>query len=173
MARAARGAGLGAGGSGAFGRALAQRPAPAAPQGGGGRLPLRVTALRVAGTEIPNNKKVPYALQYVYGIGDPTAWKIVEKVRGRRRDAPLPPCRALPPPGPPPPNWPPFSPPRRPGAGGVARAAQGAGRRRGVRAGGGACERVPSGRYREMPCCAAPRWVGPRAHARLDGTALS
>jgi small subunit ribosomal protein S13 len=38
-----------------------------------------VTALRVAGTEIPNNKKVPYALQYVYGIGDPTAWKIVEK----------------------------------------------------------------------------------------------
>lgn len=33
---------------------------------------------RVAGVDIPNNKKVPYALQYIYGVGNTLAFRIVE-----------------------------------------------------------------------------------------------
>lgn len=35
---------------------------------------------RVAGVDIPGRKKVPYALQYIYGIGRTRAWEIVEKI---------------------------------------------------------------------------------------------
>ena len=35
---------------------------------------------RIAGVNIPGNKKVPYALQYIYGIGRKLSWDIVEKV---------------------------------------------------------------------------------------------
>jgi len=34
---------------------------------------------RIAGINIPGNKKVPYALQYVFGIGRTFAWDIVKK----------------------------------------------------------------------------------------------
>jgi small subunit ribosomal protein S13 len=34
---------------------------------------------RIAGVNIPGNKKLPYALQYIYGIGKTFAWEIVEK----------------------------------------------------------------------------------------------
>ena len=35
---------------------------------------------RIAGVDIPGNKKVPYALQYIYGIGRTKAWEIVERI---------------------------------------------------------------------------------------------
>jgi small subunit ribosomal protein S13 len=35
---------------------------------------------RVAGVDIPGKKKVPYALQYIYGIGRKLAWDIVEQI---------------------------------------------------------------------------------------------
>lgn len=34
---------------------------------------------RVVGVNIPGNKKVPYALQYIYGIGRKLSWEIIEK----------------------------------------------------------------------------------------------
>ena len=34
---------------------------------------------RIAGINIPGNKKVPYALQYIFGIGRTFAWDIVKK----------------------------------------------------------------------------------------------
>ncbi|MBU0504928.1 MAG: 30S ribosomal protein S13 [bacterium] len=34
---------------------------------------------RIAGVNIPGNKKLPYALQYIYGIGKTFALEIVEK----------------------------------------------------------------------------------------------
>jgi small subunit ribosomal protein S13 len=33
--------------------------------------------MRIFGVEVPDNKKVPYALAYIYGIGIPLAMKIV------------------------------------------------------------------------------------------------
>lgn len=36
---------------------------------------------RVAGIDIPGEKKVPYSLAYIYGIGLSTAKKIVKKVK--------------------------------------------------------------------------------------------
>lgn len=35
---------------------------------------------RIAGVNIPGNKKVPYALQYIYGVGRTLAWEICEKL---------------------------------------------------------------------------------------------
>lgn len=35
---------------------------------------------RIAGINIPGNKRVPYALQYIYGVGRTRAWEIVEKI---------------------------------------------------------------------------------------------
>lgn len=35
---------------------------------------------RVAGVDIPGNKKIPYALQYIYGVGRTLAWKILERL---------------------------------------------------------------------------------------------
>ena len=63
---------------------LAQRhavlAAPAAASTPKGRqLELGVQALRVAGVEIPNNKKVPFSLRYIYGIGPTTADAVVAK----------------------------------------------------------------------------------------------
>lgn len=34
---------------------------------------------RLAGINIPGNKKIPYALQYIYGVGRSLSWEIVEK----------------------------------------------------------------------------------------------
>lgn len=34
---------------------------------------------RIAGINIPGNKRVPFALQYIYGIGRKRAWEILEK----------------------------------------------------------------------------------------------
>ena len=34
---------------------------------------------RIAGVDIPDNKKVPYSLAYIYGIGIKTGFKICEK----------------------------------------------------------------------------------------------
>lgn len=36
---------------------------------------------RIAGVNIPGNKKVPYALQYIYGIGRSRSWEIVKKLK--------------------------------------------------------------------------------------------
>jgi small subunit ribosomal protein S13 len=35
---------------------------------------------RIAGVNVPGNKKIPYALQYIYGIGRTLAWEIVRKL---------------------------------------------------------------------------------------------
>lgn len=35
---------------------------------------------RIAGVDIPGNKKLPYALQYIYGVGRKRAWEIVGKL---------------------------------------------------------------------------------------------
>lgn len=35
---------------------------------------------RIAGVNVPGNKKVPYALQYIYGIGRTRSWEIVKKL---------------------------------------------------------------------------------------------
>lgn len=37
--------------------------------------------MRIVGTNIPDNKKVEYALAYIYGIGIPAAQKIVSSVK--------------------------------------------------------------------------------------------
>ena len=34
---------------------------------------------RVAGVNIPGNKKIPYALQYIYGLGRVLAWEVCKK----------------------------------------------------------------------------------------------
>ncbi|MDR3163520.1 MAG: 30S ribosomal protein S13 [Mycoplasmataceae bacterium] len=34
---------------------------------------------RILGVDIPNNKKVPYALAHIYGIGIPSGFKIAQK----------------------------------------------------------------------------------------------
>ena len=34
---------------------------------------------RVAGVNIPGNKKILYALQYIYGIGRTLSWQVVER----------------------------------------------------------------------------------------------
>ena len=38
---------------------------------------IQVCHARVANVEIPNNKCIRYSLQYIYGIGDTTAQKIL------------------------------------------------------------------------------------------------
>ena len=37
--------------------------------------------MRIAGTDIPDNKKIEYALAYIYGIGIPSARRIVDSAR--------------------------------------------------------------------------------------------
>jgi small subunit ribosomal protein S13 len=37
------------------------------------RRPLGIRAARVAGVEIPNNRRIECALTYIYGVGDTTA----------------------------------------------------------------------------------------------------
>ena len=58
---------------------------------------LQVRAARVAGVEIPNNKRAETALTYVFGIGDTTAKKIMaetglenKRVEPKRRSSPRP-----------------------------------------------------------------------------------
>lgn len=34
---------------------------------------------RIAGIDIPGNKRIPYALQYIYGVGRKLAWEVLEK----------------------------------------------------------------------------------------------
>lgn len=41
------------------------------------RTPLRVQNLRVNNVEIPNGKRIEISLQYIYGIGQTTAQKIL------------------------------------------------------------------------------------------------
>ena len=46
------------------------------------RMPLKIEAARVGGVEIPNQKRVEFSLQYIYGIGHTTAKAILtETVR--------------------------------------------------------------------------------------------
>ncbi|CAL8462336.1 g1869 [Coccomyxa elongata] len=45
----------------------------------GHRLPLRIQAARVGGVEIPNQKRIEYSLQYVFGIGHTTAKAILSE----------------------------------------------------------------------------------------------
>ena len=56
-----------------------QPPIPHEQVGGVKRGELQVRAARVAGVEIPNNKKAEIALTYVYGVGNATAKKIMAK----------------------------------------------------------------------------------------------
>lgn len=35
---------------------------------------------RIAGVDIPGNKKVPFALQYIYGVGRTLSWQVVERL---------------------------------------------------------------------------------------------
>lgn len=35
---------------------------------------------RVAGVDIPGKKKIPYALQYIYGVGRKLAWDVLEQL---------------------------------------------------------------------------------------------
>ena len=37
--------------------------------------------VRIAGVNIPDNKKIPYALAYVYGVGTPLALKILVQAK--------------------------------------------------------------------------------------------
>jgi|SRR3989338_2279244 len=37
--------------------------------------------VRIAGVSIPENKKAPYSLAYIYGIGIPLAFKILKEVK--------------------------------------------------------------------------------------------
>ena len=46
---------------------------------GRGRAPLRIAAVRVAGVEVPNAKRVETALTYIYGIGPTLAKTILKK----------------------------------------------------------------------------------------------
>lgn len=41
------------------------------------RMPLKIEAARVGGVEIPNQKRIEFALQYIYGIGHTTAKAIL------------------------------------------------------------------------------------------------
>lgn len=41
------------------------------------RLPLRIECARVGGVEIPNQKRIEYSLQYIFGIGPTTAKAIL------------------------------------------------------------------------------------------------
>jgi Ribosomal protein S13/S18 len=41
------------------------------------RAPLRIQAARIAGVDIPNQKRIEFSLQYVYGIGPTTAKAIL------------------------------------------------------------------------------------------------
>lgn len=41
------------------------------------RMPLKIEAARVGGVEIPNQKKIEFSLQYIYGIGHTTAKAIL------------------------------------------------------------------------------------------------
>jgi hypothetical protein len=41
------------------------------------RTPLKIEAARVGGVEIPNQKRIEYSLQYIYGIGHTTAKAIL------------------------------------------------------------------------------------------------
>lgn len=42
-----------------------------------GRAPLRVQAARVAGVDIPNQKRIEFSLQYIFGVGHTTAKAIL------------------------------------------------------------------------------------------------
>ena len=42
-------------------------------------MPLQIKCARVGGVEIPNQKPVEYALQYIYGIGHTTAKAILSE----------------------------------------------------------------------------------------------
>lgn len=46
-------------------------------QGVRGRTPLRVQAARVAGVDIPNQKRIEFSLQYIFGVGHTTAKAIL------------------------------------------------------------------------------------------------
>ena len=37
--------------------------------------------MRIAGVNIPDNKKIPFALSYLYGIGLPLAYKILKEAK--------------------------------------------------------------------------------------------
>lgn len=37
--------------------------------------------VRIAGVNIPENKKIPYSLTYIYGVGIPLAFKILKDVK--------------------------------------------------------------------------------------------
>lgn len=37
--------------------------------------------MRIAGTNIPREKKVEFSLRYIYGIGPTLAWKILDKAK--------------------------------------------------------------------------------------------
>ena len=41
------------------------------------RTPLKIEAARVGGVEIPNQKRIEFSLQYIYGIGHTTAKAIL------------------------------------------------------------------------------------------------
>ena len=43
-----------------------------------GRLPLEIQCVRIANVEIPNQKRIECSLTYIYGIGFPTARKILK-----------------------------------------------------------------------------------------------
>lgn len=53
-------------------------PQTAAPK----RTALRVQSLRVVNVEIPNSKRIEFSLQYIYGIGSPTAQDIIRETVG-------------------------------------------------------------------------------------------
>ena len=36
---------------------------------------------RIAGVDIPGNKKLPYALQYIYGVGRTLSWEVVDRLK--------------------------------------------------------------------------------------------
>ena len=38
---------------------------------------MQICHARIANVEVPNNKCIRYSLQYIYGVGDPTAQKIL------------------------------------------------------------------------------------------------
>jgi small subunit ribosomal protein S13 len=38
---------------------------------------MQICQARIANVEVPNNKCIRYSLQYIYGVGDPTAQKIL------------------------------------------------------------------------------------------------
>ena len=51
---------------------------------------MKVVAARVSGVECPNNKRVEFSIQYIYGIGPTTAQAIMAETVG-----PLTPCWQL------------------------------------------------------------------------------